>query len=662
MKRVLSLVSAIAVTLTSFVSVASAAKLYSYADDPDNFPLPLNSYGVPTEDFVKVSLDSKIKWANSSDAGYAQSINYSTSAGTNEVTARTYLDMSNVAAEWNVILDKVIQRRPDSLTKDFILEHSAVTGEFTVKIAAPSGISNAVMAGASPKDAYAWSDKVKEFFTEKVDPVYDAASNTFTITMKVKDDVDNKKLDEYFANPEKLELYVYSTVADTSPNTFSYTIDGEFEGYVDITVFSNTEPVSTIYFGDGTYKEILDGGNTIRENNPATDNVKIIRTSTSRGGGGGGSRATQAPTATSQPFEAATSVPMIETIDGDYNSEEKILELGDIIGYTVTVTTSTGASGTYNIDYTVSDKDGNVLTPSELNAILADPNTDLNNYVFNLGEGVTAETQARYKSSGSGTGAEIDYNNHFAYIIGYPDGSVQPEGDITRAEVATIFFRLLTDESRVKYWATENSFSDVTSEYWYNNAISTVENAGIVNGYEDGTFRPDAPITRAEFAMIASRFAKVGGVIKADFTDISGHWAETAIMKAASVGWVTGYEDGSYRPDNKITRAEAMTIINRVTYRIIESDGVSEDAIKWPDNPESAWYYAQVEEATNGHKYSRKHLGDTEAWTELIEQRDWSTLERETSQKAEAAIVGIDNGAIVYDGEEGTIISEEKED
>lgn len=257
-----------------------------------------------------------------------------------------------------------------------------------------------------------------------------------------------------------------------------------------------------------------------------------------------------------------------------------------------------------------------------------------------------------------GTDAQLEINDHFAYIIGYNDGTVKPENNITRAEVATIFFRLLTDDSRVKYWTTENNFTDVSSEMWFNNAISTVANAGIVNGYDDGTFKPDAPITRAEFATIASRFAASDGTIAAAFKDISGHWAEAYIRKAASVGWVTGYdEDNTFRPNNNITRAEAMTIINRVTYRIVDAAGISADAVKWPDNPASAWYYANVEEATNAHTYSREALGSTEAWGGLKDQRDWEMLEKETASKAAAAIIGSDNGAI--DLEDSSVVVSE---
>ena len=410
-----------------------------------------------------------------------------------------------------------------------------------------------------------------------------------------------------------------------------------------------TIEIAPVYEDKDGNKQVLEGLGTKTETGTGEPTPVPTRRPSGGGGGGGGARATATPTA--KPFVAATSMPLKDTMEEGYNDPEVIEEKGDITGFSIESKKSDGTDGVYGEDYTITDKDGNVLTPAQVNAMLANPDMDPDNYTVNVADGVTVKTSALYKS-----GAQIDYNNHYAYIIGYEDGTVRPENNITRAEVATIFFRLLTDESRVQYWSTDNSFSDVSIENWYNNAISTAANAGIVNGYEDGTFRPNAFITRAEFATIASRFAAAAGVIPANFADISGHWAESYIKKAASVGWVNGYaEDNTFRPNNNITRAEAMTIINRMTYRIIDVSGISANAMKWSDNPESAWYYANVEEATNAHTYTRNAIGDNETWTAVTEHRDWSVLEKETADKA-AAITGIDNGA--FDAE-GSVVVEE---
>ena len=235
---------------------------------------------------------------------------------------------------------------------------------------------------------------------------------------------------------------------------------------------------------------------------------------------------------------------------------------------------------------------------------------------------------------------ELNTEDHYAYIVGYPDGNVKPEGNITRAEVATIFFRLLTDESRNEFWSQTNNYSDVSEDAWYNNAVSTLSNAGIIDGYEDGTFKPDGNITRAEFATIAVRFFEAtydGGDL---FSDIAGHWAQDYIHEAANAGIVDGYPDGTFRPQQYITRAEAMTMVNRTIDRHPDADHLLDDMITWPDNPETAWYYEQVQEATNSHEYTMNtddEQNPYEIWTELLPNRDWSELEKEWSDANDGA-------------------------
>ena len=224
--------------------------------------------------------------------------------------------------------------------------------------------------------------------------------------------------------------------------------------------------------------------------------------------------------------------------------------------------------------------------------------------------------------------------DHYAYIAGYPDGTVQPNGNITRAEVATIFFRLFTDEYRQTYWATSNPFSDVAAGDWFNNGVSTTANAGIIKGYPDGTFLPNNNITRGEFATIAARFLSETYAGPDLFTDISGHWAAEYINRAASMGWINGYPDGSFRPDAYITRAEAMTLVNNMLGRAPHKDHLLPDMKVWPDNLETAWYYEAVQEATNSHDYDwagDKETAVYEIWTEILPERDWAALEKEWS-------------------------------
>ncbi len=229
---------------------------------------------------------------------------------------------------------------------------------------------------------------------------------------------------------------------------------------------------------------------------------------------------------------------------------------------------------------------------------------------------------------------ELNTEDHYAYIVGYPDGNVKPEGNITRAEVATIFFRLLTDESRDEFWSQTNPYSDVSEDDWYNNAVSTLTNAGIIDGYEDGTFKPNGNITRAEFATIAVRFFEATYEGENLFPDIDGHWAQDYINEAANAGIVDGYPDGTFGPQKLITRAEAMTMVNRTIDRHPHEDHLLDDMIVWPDNPETAWYYEQVQEATNSHEYTMNtddEQNPYEIWTELLPVRDWAQLEKEWS-------------------------------
>ncbi len=224
----------------------------------------------------------------------------------------------------------------------------------------------------------------------------------------------------------------------------------------------------------------------------------------------------------------------------------------------------------------------------------------------------------------------LNNTDHFAYIVGYGNGEVRPQNSITRAEVAAIFFRLLEDDVRDANYTRQNKFTDVSNDAWYCSAVSTLSAMGIISGYPDATFRPNASITRAEFAAIATRFDVNGDKTPASFNDIAGHWAKDEIAVAANNGWVNGYEDGSFRPQNKITRAETMSLVNRVLNRKPETaEDLLENMTKWTDNADTnAWYYLAVQEATNSHYYEYKEKSQYEKWTELRETRDWSELDK----------------------------------
>ena len=224
----------------------------------------------------------------------------------------------------------------------------------------------------------------------------------------------------------------------------------------------------------------------------------------------------------------------------------------------------------------------------------------------------------------------LNTTDHFAYIVGYGNGQVRPQNAITRAEVATIFFRLLTDDVREENFTSTNKYTDVAAGAWYNNAVSTLGAMGIITGYPDGTFRPNAYITRAEFAAIAARFDADGDKTLAAFSDIANHWAKDEISVAYNNGWVDGYPDGTFGPQRNITRAETVTLVNRVLNRKPETeDDLLPDMTTWTDNADKkAWYYLAIQEATNSHYYKYKENSEYEKWTELRGTRDWTQLEK----------------------------------
>ena len=235
-----------------------------------------------------------------------------------------------------------------------------------------------------------------------------------------------------------------------------------------------------------------------------------------------------------------------------------------------------------------------------------------------------ADTVRNYRGT---TPDLLNDSDHFAYVIGYMDGNVRPYGLISRAETTTIFFRLLKDSVRDGNLLTSNTYTDVADDYWANTAISTMTGLGIVQGRSTTTFDPKAPITRAQFAAICARFDTGKSSGTQTFTDVKGHWAEKYIERAAELGWIKGFEDGSFRPDTYITRAQAMTMINRVLNRIPEDESDLLPGMNvWPDCNPGDWFYLAVQEATNSHDFEHK-AGNYEIWTELTKNPDWTRYE-----------------------------------
>ena len=320
---------------------------------------------------------------------------------------------------------------------------------------------------------------------------------------------------------------------------------------------------------------------------------------------------------------------------------ENLVEEATII---TTASTATSAGGRcYFVNWTKKQEgttDVSTVTPS----------ANLTAQTFNAKGGNVYTFTANFdRSSGGGSGGSsrpstpptvdipdndvptgLNGKDHYAYIIGYGNNDVRPQNKITRAEVATIFFRLLTDETREANMTKSNGYNDVKDGDWFCCAVSTLSKMGIIKGYEDGSFKPNDPISRAEFAAIAARFDPNGDKTPASFFDVTSHWAKDEISIAANHGWIKGYEDGSFKPDQKITRAETMTLVNRVLNRLPEAkDDLHKDMKTWVDNmDETAWYYLAVQEATNSHYFKNKTGTKFEQWTDLRDTRDWSELEK----------------------------------
>ena len=322
------------------------------------------------------------------------------------------------------------------------------------------------------------------------------------------------------------------------------------------------------------------------------------------------------------------SADVINTVTGEYGTVQMTLAHDGAFGFTLTLTAPLGRENAgYWANLYHYDEEAEALT-FETSAQIADDGSVALRMSHASQYAIVIDDKNHGENAGQPT---LNTQDHDAYLLGYEDGTVRPEGSITRAEVATIFFRLLTDESRDKFWSQTNDYTDVPADAWYNSAVSTLSNAGILDGYEDGTFRPDGNITRAEFATITARFLEASYDGGNRFPDIDGHWAAEYINEAANAGIVDGYEDGTFRPQQNITRAEAVTMVNRTVDRHPDADHLLDNMVTWPDNPESAWYYAQIQEATNAHAYTM-HTDQEDApyeiWTELLPNRDWSALEQ----------------------------------
>ena len=300
--------------------------------------------------------------------------------------------------------------------------------------------------------------------------------------------------------------------------------------------------------------------------------------------------------------------------------------------YTVRLADPQTAAGTYGAYDGTGESGASALFTNNSAVLYSVDSTGVSGQPERFRRPTVSYTVSGSSGGGGGSSGKLNTEEHYSYIIGYKDGLLRPYGEISRGEVAAIFFRMLTDQTRNEYWSQTNSFTDVAAEKWCNNAISTLFSMGIIDGYGDGAFRPDGPITRAAFTKMAVNFFDYH-VKDYDgrFTDVEGDaWYAGYIQAAAELKLIEGFDDGTFRPDDYITRAQACAIINRTLGRVPDADRMSiRPLVTWPDCDEDAWYYADMMEATNSHDYQWITVGGekTEKWTEKLPQRDWAALE-----------------------------------
>ena len=498
--------------------------------------------------------------------------------------------------------------------KEKELEEMRVSGEFTITATWPTELIAPDAFLEDNKDLNGFSDNVRNIFREKSRTVTDNGDGTKTLTVVVEVAGPEPERPGYVlgkALNDNLENYLpdFTFTCDGVANTDyeQHTVKGTIDGFTyiyedDAATFTNIADVDLHRYTVNYHGTQLDNGDIGVATNDMAATVDVKRPG-GGGGSGGSSGIVIRPTPTPKPG------------DDDINLSFDLGGLGDSIGDIIIP-----SDGSHIVDI------GDVPTPHE-------DGYDFDGWYYDpaftkpaTGEITVDEDTTLYAKWVNRTipgQFHNDPEHHFAYIIGYPEGDVRPENNITRDEIATIFYRLLDAEYRDTIFTSDNNYPDVEKSWWANKAISSISKGGYMEGYEDGTFRATMPITRAEFATVASRFYEAPNTTRKPFSDVSGHWAEDYINAVATLGLVNGYEDGTFRPDAYISRAEAMTIFNRILDRHLNKEGLHKDAVQWPDNSVDAWYYYEVEEATNFHDFKRFSNSYYEDWTAITTNQIW---------------------------------------
>ena len=559
---------------------------------------------------VEAPVEIKVKKSDDSDIAYQDDLIYTRTGSETKVDFTADLDMSTVKNAFDnyMLFAEMAIENYGSTYYDALMEklgNTKVDGEFKVKVTLPNDITLPENALTTQTDVYFEGEAYDDLFEEVLPRTQQGNIITFTVKVNGTREANWAYRDELAESLEKeLKLvcknigipdvagvYEFKGVFDGNTDIYSdadmlgnvtyYSADEDEDNYADVATITVTEPSSPGGGGVSVAKGYIEITNTVKAPDDAIEE------------------------------DYAIAYDIMQLVDGQY---VKVRSVTVKPGETERVVLDEGT-------YYVLQHDENLI-----GYMLQVTCSDTDNHV-EVKRGGTSKIE--FENVYTSKETMLEKEDHFAYIVGYPDGTVRPEANITRAEVATIFFRMMTDEAREEYYMDTNSFNDVSSQSWYNIAISTLQKAQVINGYSDGGFHPNAPITRAELSKIALSFYKMKESNEVNFSDISGHWAEIYIKSAYAYGFISGYPDGTFRPDQPISRAETMRIVNRALNRIPHKDHLLDGMREWVDNMnKGAWYYADVQEATNSHNYTRTE--EYGIWTELRPNRNWSALEKVT--------------------------------
>jgi len=582
MKKIISVFLSFAMLSATVVSAA-----YNSKDDILNDG-NISGLGITTyENVVNQTVDADILVRASGASTYADGpINVEKTASEQfpKFDFKAEFEMSDVwgLMEWYI-------RKGSLLSAPTDLNAVPVRGQFDVKVIYPKNL-NIPATFTEAGNLYGFNEEVKRsgIFTELAASRnvshYDSLNNVLTITVVASSTCGELK-EAYNSGSPKFELECLG-VQPTAYGT--YTVKGEVDGKIKIgdpTIVDEED-----YIGVVKYNAVQKG---TASNDTLNASVSVTQKSSTPGGtvpGGGVSGGIYIPPTINDGIK----------IEFDINGNRDIIK--PITGATSVVVNYDQIKPAAIEGMTF---DGWYLDPA-FTAKFTVEGTVMTNLVL----------YGRYVITDA---PEVFDDAHKAYIKGYPDGTVQPMGLITREEITTALYRLLKDSVVEKITTTENNYSDVEADRWSVTSISSMTKGGYIKGYEDGTFRPANDITRAEFATLVLRFfADTKAITGGDkFIDIDSHWAEENIIKAEAMGLFNGYEDGTFRPDAYITRAEAMAVINRITVRRANNNSFVGNFINWPDISTSNWYYADVIEATNTHNFTRIDELMNEQWTDV---------------------------------------------